>query len=340
MGEARSAAWLDMASRAFLAEAGWDRAASVPLAGDASARSFLRLTRADGSRAVLMRAPADGSTERFAALADHFRGHGLSAPAILAADLLGGRLLLEDLGDASLARCSAADPAAEPLVYAAAVDLLAALRGAPPPAWLPAPGPTALAAMTEPAATWYRGAGIVDDGPAESLAEALRAPLDAVVARQAPVIAHRDFHAENLMWLPARRGVARIGLLDFQDAIAAPPAYDLASLIRDARRDLAPGLADALAERYAAASATAPADLAHDLAVLSAQRNLRILGIFARLSLRDGKPRYVGLIPRVWRHLQADLAHPALAALRRRVAALLPAPDPAHLRRLAAATDA
>jgi hypothetical protein len=142
------------------------------------------------------------------------------------------------------------------------------------------------------------------------------------------VLALRDFHAENLVWLPDRAGVARVGLLDFQDAEAGHPAYDLVSLLKDARRDLAPGLEQEMIDRFLSRTGCDPERFAAAYAALGAQRNLRILGVFARLSMHFGKPHYVDLIPRVWAHLTASLRHPALAPLARRVADDLPEPTP------------
>jgi hypothetical protein len=170
----------------------------------------------------------------------------------------------------------------------------------------------------------------------------LRARLDAAIAAAcAPVAVERadapgaalvlrDYHAENLIWLPERAGPARVGLLDHQDALIGRPAYDLASVLEDARRDTAPALRAAMIARYcAAAGLDAPGEAAFrtEFAILAAQRNVKILGIFARLCLRDGKPGYVDLMPRVWAHLTRDLAHPALADLRALIHAHVPAPD-------------
>ena len=149
-----------------------------------------------------------------------------------------------------------------------------------------------------------------------------------------PVLALRDFHAENLIWLPERDGAARVGLLDFQDAFAGHPAYDLVSLLEDARRDVAPEVREAMVTHYIAGSGTDAAAFRTAFATSGAQRNLRILGVFARLSMHFGKPQYVALIPRVWAHLQADLADPALADLRDFLDGVLPAPDPDRLERI------
>ncbi|MFT6775685.1 MAG: aminoglycoside/choline kinase family phosphotransferase [Paracoccaceae bacterium] len=146
----------------------------------------------------------------------------------------------------------------------------------------------------------------------------------------------RDYHAENLIWLPDRAGPARVGLLDHQDALIGHPAYDLASVLEDARRDTSPTLRAAMLARYCAATGADPDTFGAAFAILAAQRNLKIVGIFARLCIRDGKPSYVDLIPRVWAHLARDLAHPALADLAQFVAAHVPPPDAPVLARLRA----
>lgn len=315
--------------RPFLRRTDWADAPLAPLAGDASSRRYYRLTGASGP-AILMQDPNPGTVSTFAAIARHLHQSGLSAPRILAEDVKAGLLLLEDLGDDDLARRATAHPTEEPELYAAAVDTLVAFQRITPPAGIPAYSAASMAMMIAPAAEWYAR----DPGLAGPLAEAALAPLMAVFDTGAMVPCHRDFHAENLLWLPDRTGAARIGLLDFQDAFIGPASYDLASLITDARRDLAPAARTMALTRFAALGNLNPANLARDLAVMGAQRNLRILGIFARLSQLMGKPRYIDLIPRVWAHVQADLAHPDLADLRCLVQDCLPPPDAVHLDRL------
>lgn len=295
---------MSAAEAAFLTASGWGGAQAQPLAGDASARSYARLTRPDWARAILMRTPAPDP--RFARIARHLAGQGLSAPAILAeSDRF---LLLEDLGDGLLARL-ARDPVQEPLLYAAAVDLLPVMQAAAPEGLTPLT-PALLGEMTAPLFDWYApgpGAADLAAAIAERAARLLPGPL---------VFAHRDFHAENLLWLPERAGAARIGLLDFQDAVLAHPAYDLASLLRDARRDVSEPLVRAMIARAAEAHGVAEADHAAATALLAVQRNLRILGIFARLAAREGKRGYLSLIPRLRGQIARDLDHPALAPLR------------------------
>jgi aminoglycoside/choline kinase family phosphotransferase len=151
----------------------------------------------------------------------------------------------------------------------------------------------------------------------------------------APVPVMRDYHAENLIWLPARRGNARVGLLDYQDLLVGHPAYDVVSLLEDARRDIDAGLRARMLTRYLAVSGAEPESFTRAAHTLSAQRNLKILGLFTRLCRRDGKPRYLDLLPRVWDHLMRDLTHPALAPLAAWVHDTLPPPDPAIRARVA-----
>ena len=307
----------------FLARAGWGGATRAPLAGDASGRRYERLARG-GSTAVLMIAPpgAAASVRAFAEVGARLSSLGLSPPEPIAAEPEAGLMLLEDLGDALLARVVARRPSREPALYAAAAEVLAVLRAAGPPEGLPLYDADAMAEATALAAPWYARA---EDAP---WVEPLRAALERHAGPPDALIL-RDYHAENLVWLPERRGPARLGLLDFQDAMRGPAAYDLASLIRDARRDVSPAAAAAATARFAKAAGTPPAALDAALAVLGAQRALRILGVFARLARRDGRPRYLALLPRVWAQLAADLAHPALAAARGPALGALPPPGPA-----------
>ena len=324
---------------AFAADAGWGAAERRSLAGDASNRRYLRLVRPDGARAVLMDAPASrGEDVRpFTAIARHLSGLGLSAPAILAEDAEAGLLLLEDLGDALFARVLERDPGQEETLYRAATDLLVELHRHAPPAGLASYAPAPMADLAALALDWY-GDGITGRTDPE-----LRARLCALLARHLSdlpgideVLVQRDYHAENLLWLPERTGVARVGLLDFQDAMRGHRAYDLVSLLEDARRDVSPAIADTMLARYIAATGVDAAAFTTAFHWMGAQRNLRILGVFARLGLRDGKPHYLDLIPRVWTHLQTDLSHPALAPLAELLDEALPPPGAAALARLRA----
>ena len=327
------------AAAAFLAGAGWGAAARAPLAGDASARRYERLTAPSGGTAVLMDAPpgCGDDTAAFVAIARHLAALGLSPPAILAEDHALGFLLIEDLGDDLFARLLRDDPAREAGLYAAAAGVLAELHRHPPPPGLPRLDAATMPEAAAPAFDWYAtyAGKAAAEGVRAAVTEALAEALDRLSPLTRPVLILRDFHAENLIWLPGRAGVAQVGLLDFQLAHEGHPAYDLVSLVEDARRDLSEAGRAAAVGAYLAATGAEAAPLAAAMAVQGAQRNLRILGIFARLSLAFGKPQYVDLMPRVWGHLQRDLAHPGLSALAR-AAAPLPEPTPAVLARLKA----
>ena len=318
----------------FLGRTCWADAHRTPLAGDASRRRYERLHLGSGKTAILMIAPPEtGEDVRpFARLARHLRALGFSAPEIYEADPDAGFLLTEDLGDALFARLASQDPQCEAPIYTAAVDVLAALHKASPPDDLAHMTPESLAEATALSSIWYAGFGAGDADPA--VLDTLVAAFSGLGALDT-VLVLRDFHAENLIWLEDRQGTARVGLLDFQDALIGHPAYDLASLLWDARRDLAPGLAGTMLDHYARTTGMDRGALSHAAALFSAQRNLRILGIFARLSLAAGKPGYIDFIPRVWGHLTDALGHPGLEDLRAAVLARHPAPNPGHLTRLA-----
>lgn len=314
----------------FLARAGRDEDSRHPLRGDASARAYTRLERPDGATVILMDAGPDSTDEIacFVRIARHLRQRGLSAPAILAEDPDAGLLLVEDLGTAMVDRLAARDPwsALEP--YLAAAEALALLQPPPWPDALEAPDAATLADRTRPAYEWYRAGlcGVTGTDRSEDVTGELAEALDRY-AGGARALCLRDFHAGNLVWKPDRSGVARLGLLDFQDAFLGHPAYDLASLLRDVRLDVPPDTASRVTRRFADLSGADLAALEAASAILAVQRNLRILGVFARLALRDGKTGYLVHLPRVWRLLTEDLAHPALGRLRELIVADMPAPD-------------
>ncbi|MAY33131.1 MAG: aminoglycoside phosphotransferase [Rhodovulum sp.] len=317
----------------FLTRAGWGDATRAKLAGDASNRSYDRLTAPDGTPAVLMNAPAEKGedTRPFIRITKHLRAAGLSAPRILAEDVEHGFLLLEDLGDDLFARVLERQPDLEMTLYTAATDVLLDLHQHPLPEDLKPYGPI-MAEMGALAVKWYAGK--------TDAISAFQAELETVFSHLSPakpVLIQRDYHAENLLWLPRRTDSARVGLLDYQDAMSGHPAYDLVSMLQDARRDVSPAVQDAMVRYYADAAGLDEPTFRADYAILGAQRNLRILGVFARLCLHYAKPHYVDLIPRVWDHLQVDLAHPILTDLRRAVDELLPPPTPERLATLKAA---
>ena len=307
----------------FLAAHGWGGAEIRPLAGDASFRRYFRVMAGD-RRAVLMDAPPPHEDPRpFVAAAEWLVEAGLSAPRILARDLDQGLLLIDDFGDARLRETLDANPDREMELYTLAVDLLVHLHGLPP---MPGLRPHGLDQWLEELRLfpeWYCPATGLDVD-----VEAYRAAWRAVLGRVAddglgPVTVLRDFHAENIMLVDGHSSVRHLGLLDFQDAVIGHPAYDLASVLEDARRDVTPAVERAMLDRYLSTVARA-ADLESAYWVLAAQRNTRILGVFTRLWKRDDKPHYTMFQPRMWGLLERDLRHPALEPVRAWFAANVP----------------
>lgn len=308
---------LPPAARDFLVMHGWGAASIAPITGDASFRRYFRVH--DASRtAVLMDAPPPVEDPRpFIDIARWLYARGFAAPEVLAVDLDHGLVLIEDFGDDRMREAVDADPARAPALYRAAVDVLVGLhRQSPPP--LTAYDRAAMDEKTQLLIDWYCPAvGLAPDMAAYRAAWG--EVLDQAVPEQ-PVIVLRDYHAENLMLVPD----GRMGLLDFQDATSGHPAYDLVSLLQDARRDVEPTIeTEMLAHYRREANAGLDFDIAYH--VLGAQRNTRIIGVFARLWQRDGKPRYAALCPRVWGYLERDLAHPALAPVKAWFDANIPA---------------
>jgi aminoglycoside/choline kinase family phosphotransferase len=299
----------------FLASCGWEDAEILPLAGDASFRRYFRVV--NGSRsAVLMDAPPPHEDPRpFIAVAEWLLSRGLSAPEILARDLDKGLLLLGDFGSSRLRETLDSDPSRERELYELATDVLVHLHGHPPMDGLPVHGLEQWLDEVKLFTEWYCPAvGVEVD--ADAYQQAWREVLEPVAKDGlGPVTVLRDYHAENIMLVEGRDGVAHFGLLDFQDALVGHPAYDLASVLEDARRDVPPGIEQAMIERYVRATGHAEA-FERAYWALAAQRNTRILGVFTRLWKRDGKPGYRRFQPRMWGLLERDLALPHLAPVR------------------------
>ncbi|MEE8516366.1 MAG: phosphotransferase [Alphaproteobacteria bacterium] len=317
----------------FLKGEGWGDARRQPLAGDASFRRYVRLV-GDGGSAMLMDAPPEFEDVRpFVTVAEHLSALGFSAPCILARDLNQGFLILEDLGDDTYTKRLDAGGDEEEL-YALAVDVLIALHKKPTAIvpGLPLYDDGRLLSEARLLVDWYVPAIAAEDGVGGP-ADETRLEYDRLWrqvmprVRQVPdTLVLRDYHVDNLMWLPGRAGVAACGLLDFQDAVAGPVSYDLISLLEDARRDLPAGLADRMFARYLDAFPTLDRDAFWaSCAIMAAMRNAKIIGIFTRLDVRDGKPIYLKHIPRVWRLLQRDLEHPVLAPVKAWFARHIPA---------------
>lgn len=299
----------------FLASCGWRGARILPLAGDASFRRYFRVV--DGERsAVLMDAPPPHENPRpFIAVAEWLLSLGLSAPEILARDLDKGLLLLGDFGDWRLREWLDSNPDGERQLYALATDVLIHLHEHPPMPGLPVHGLDQWLEELRLFTDWYCPAvGLEID--AASYRQAWGEVLGPVANDGlGPVTVLRDYHAENIMLVADRGGVAHFGLLDFQDALAGHPAYDLASVLEDARRDVPEEIERAMIDRYVAATRQSEA-FERAYWALAAQRNTRILGVFTRLWKRDNKPHYRRFQPRMWGLLERDLARPGLEPVR------------------------
>ncbi|MDP2130448.1 MAG: phosphotransferase [Erythrobacter sp.] len=307
----------------FVAGAGWGGADIAPLPGDASFRRYFRLVRG-GESAMLMHAPPPHEDPApFLHVAHWLNENGMRAPAILAEDASKGWVLTEDFGNDRMRDWLDLNPADEAAAYAAAVDALVALHRLPAgpfPAYNMATYAREAALLTE----WYCPAQGLDVDAA-GYAAAWEEALAPVLERQQPgVTVLRDYHAENIMLLGGQAGAPQ-GLIDFQDALVGHPAYDLVSLLQDARRDVPEVLEGAMLTHYCAGAGISDDDFLADYARLGAQRNAKIVGIFTRLDRCDGKPKYLAMIPRVWAAMERDLAHPALAPVARWFDANIPA---------------
>ena len=331
-----------MTNRAVLAEAliaqtPWANANRNPLAGDASHRRYERLTDPEtGRTAVLMDSPPGKAepVEDFVRMAEYLRSIGLSAPEIYAEDTQYGFLLLEDLGDDLFARVLEQHPQKERELYEAATDVLIKLHDAPTLS-LRSYDPALMTELAALSFTKYAQAVLgTHDADARVRFELRFSDILHQETSGKKVVIQRDYHAENMIWLPDRTGVQRVGLLDFQTAMLGHPAYDLVSMLQDVRRNVAPGTEMRMVNRYISATGENDHDFRTAYAVLGAQRNLRILGVFARLATEHGKPQYIDLIPATWAHLMRDLEHPALVTVADLLRSALPAPTPEHLDRL------
>ena len=299
----------------FLDACGWAGARIEPLAGDASFRRYFRVI-GDGRSAVLMDAPPPHEDPRpFAAVAEWLASVGLSAPEIIGRDLDQGLLLLADFGDARLREALDEDPTRERELYELATDVLVHLHRYPPMDGLQAHGLETWLEELMLFPDWYcdaLGLTVDVDGYRAAWTEALE-PVAA--DGLGPVTILRDYHAENVMLIGGRDGIAHLGLLDFQDARAGHPAYDLASVLEDARRDVPEAIERDMIDRYCAA--TGQGDVFERAYwALAGQRNTRILGVFTRLWKRDDKPHYTAFQPRMWGLLERDLQSPQLAPVR------------------------
>ena len=299
----------------FLERAGWGGAEIDPIPGDASFRRYFRIQGERGPAMLMHAPPPHEDPKPFLHVGQWLSDHGLRAPEVFAAEPEMGWVLLEDFGQDRMRDWLDENPDGEEAAYAGAIDALVDLHQCDPGPFEPYDLPAYLqetALFTE----WYCPAAGLDVDKAGHVT-AWQEALAPMLERQQPgVTVLRDYHAENIMLLGDPRDKAAQGLIDFQDALVGHPAYDLVSLLQDARRDVSPELEAAMLDRYCAA-ATPDEEFLADYARLGAQRNAKIVGIFTRLYRRDGKPRYLDLIPRVWEAMERDLANPALAPVAR-----------------------
>ncbi|WP_128892417.1 aminoglycoside phosphotransferase family protein [Erythrobacter sp. HKB08] len=307
----------------FLASAGWGGAEIEPIPGDASFRRYFRIR--DGERkAMLMHAPPPHEDPKpFIDVARYLQQHGQRAPELYAEAPGEGWVLTEDFGNDRMRDWLDENPQGEEPAYAEAIDALVRLHDQPPGEFAPYDMPTYMREvqlLTE----WYCPHMKLDVDTA-AFDAAWQEALAPLLDRQRPgVTVLRDYHAENIMLLdPSSDGRGEQGLIDFQDALVGHAAYDIVSLLQDARRDVSLGLERSMLDRYLA-KANAPDEFEADYARLGAQRNAKIVGIFTRLAKRDGKQRYLAMIPRVWEAMERDLAHPALGPVARWFEANIP----------------
>lgn len=300
---------------AFLGHTEWEGAEIAPLVGDASFRRYFRV-RLGGKSAMLMHAPPPHEDPKpFLHVAHWLNDNSMRGPAILAEDASSGWVLTEDFGDTRMKEWIDDHPGDEKDIYAQAIDTLVKLHRLPP-------GPFEAYDM----AVYQREAALFTEWycPAVNLqvdvagwSRAWEEAIIPLLPRQKPgVTVLRDYHAENIMLLDASKLAGEQGLIDFQDALVGHPAYDLVSLLQDARRDVSQQIEHDMLCRYRAA-ADPGEHFEADYARLGAQRNAKIVGIFTRLYKRDGKPRYLDMIPRVWKAMERDLAHEAMAPVAR-----------------------
>ena len=299
----------------FLAASGWSGAEILPLAGDASFRRYFRVVHGDRTAVLMDAPPPHEDPQPFIAVAEWLIDRGLSAPEIIARDLEKGLLLLGDFGSVRLRETLDTDPHRERELYELATDVLVELHRHPPMDGLKPHGPEQWLEELKLFTEWYCpavGCDVDVDGYNKAWREVLEPLADDGLG---PVTVLRDYHAENIMLVEGRHGVAHFGLLDFQDALAGHPAYDLASVLEDARRDVSPSIEREMIERYVSATGHGEA-FERAYWALAAQRNTRILGVFTRLWKRDNKPGYRRFQPRMWGLLERDLEQPSLQPVR------------------------
>lgn len=322
---------------AFLKSHDLGAATRTSLVADASFRRYERIK--NGTHvSVLMDAPPETNlpVKIFADVTTLLQNAGISVPEIFGANFDRGFLLIEDFGNDLFANLCRSNPEMETDLYRAAIDVLLQVQKYTPCDSLPPYDLATYQRETDLALEWYYPA-TTGNQPSDAQFSTLRTLIKDATDAFEPFdrcTILRDFHAENLLWLPQRSGVKRVGLLDYQDALAGHPAYDVVSLLEDARRDTSAELPNEMKSYFIAQSGINEATFNQAYHTLGAQRNLKIIGLFTRLAARDGKVQYLELIERVWNHLMHDLSHPALDDLENWVAQNLPQPNASVLKKL------
>lgn len=323
---------MDERVTSFLESTGWANAEVTKVAGDLSARKYFRL-RKGSNTAILMECAEenDPSLPNFIKLSNWLRSLGLSAPEIYAADTQGGLAIMQDFGESNLTSLIAEDAGIQKPSYEDIVDTLVTIRNANPPDGLDTPSAQDFCDATKLADSWYPGA----DAKALSAIRPLLETVLTEILETGPTVSLRDFHADNIIWLGDNPPVQRAGLLDFQDAILTHPAYDLMSLLTDARTDVSKDLSEHITQLYCQRTGDDIDETSKAIAALGVQRNLRILGIFTSAAIRDAKPHHLPALPRVYTHLMTCASHPALRSLATTLRAALPEPTPEYLAEIA-----
>lgn len=303
------------------------------ITSDASNRKYLRLTK--GNKTVILMDSNPKKNEpvnNFIYFTNFLRKHHFSAPKIYDSDIPNGLLLLEDLGARNFADILKVKPKVETNIYKEAVNQLIMIQSKETPKQAK---PYSTEILIEEAllfTEWYLGE--TNSSRLSTQFTSLLTPLLKKIDQTKPTLVLRDFHAENLIWMNSRKNFKRVGLLDYQDALIGHPAYDMASLLKDARRDVSIEVRDIMTNHYLEKTKHNKDLFLRDYSILSAQRNLKIIGIFSRLSIRDKKKNYVKLIPRVWKNLENDFMHPDLKNLSKFINAVAPYPNVKILKNL------
>ncbi len=299
----------------FLIGTNWRGAVRQPLSGDASSRSYERISKGDET-AILMIDPSSETVHRFIEITHILSRMGYSVPKILVQNPEQGLLLLEDFGDRLFTHLLTVGSDEEKL-YTLAVDFLIDLRKQPLPVGLPFFSPSYILDQNSMFLDWYIPAqtGHQTKSNARTFYQQIWTELLKLMSGAPEVMLYRDFHAENILYLEDRDGIKALGLLDYQDAMTGPAAYDLVSLLQDARRDVSEEVQEKMIQYYCLHTGVDEDRFRRSYAIMGAHRALRILGIFTRLLQRDGKKRYQAFVPRVKAHLMRNLAHPDLIAL-------------------------